>query len=47
MEGKAILLDDREIDIRFIIDKYGLPRTVAEQLVEDIIKGNFNSICVK
>lgn len=36
-------LDDYNIDIKFLKDKYGFDESVCIKLVKDILEGNFNS----
>ena len=36
-------LDAYNIDVKFLNDKYGFDRKLANELINDIIKGNFES----
>lgn len=38
------LLTAIEMDIRFLSDKYGINRELAIELINDIVKGNFESV---
>tara|TARA_R110000787_G_scaffold275132_1_gene383567 strand:+ start:2595 stop:2741 length:147 start_codon:yes stop_codon:yes gene_type:complete len=36
-------LDAYDIDVKFLNDKYGFDRKLANELIKDIMKGNFES----